>query len=115
LAQEFSADIPTTLADLVQYQDGAVVSRALVKDKSGTVTLFAFDAGESLSEHETPYDALLYLLEGSGVVTIAGASHTLGAGQVIRLPRNVPHAVDGRERFKMLLIMIRSGAVESPR
>ncbi|MHC4107466.1 MAG: cupin domain-containing protein [Planctomycetota bacterium] len=87
------------------------MSRALIKDKAGTVTLFAFDAGESLSEHETPYDALLYVLDGSTVVTIAGTAHTLGSGQVVRLPADVPHAVHAEKRFKMLLIMIRSKAV----
>jgi quercetin dioxygenase-like cupin family protein len=109
MAEPVSVDGPADLAGLVDYQDGAVVSRALVKDKAGTVTVFAFDAGEALSEHETPYDALLHVLEGQAVVTIAGEPHTLASGRIVRLPANVPHAVRAEQRFKMLLIMIRSG------
>ena len=107
MAQENPPDNPSTPADLVQYQEGAVVSRTLLKGKGGTVTLFAFDAGESLSEHETPYDALLHVVDGEAGVTIAGTSHTLASGQVVWLPANVPHAVQARQRFKMLLTMIR--------
>ncbi|MHC4219567.1 MAG: cupin domain-containing protein [Planctomycetota bacterium] len=109
MAELPSIDSPTNLADLVEYQDGSIVSRALVKDKSGTVTVFAFAAGEGLSEHETPYDALLCVLDGSANVVIGGEPHTLTAGRIIRLPANVPHSVQAEQRFKMLLIMIRSG------
>jgi quercetin dioxygenase-like cupin family protein len=104
-----SLDRPVNLADLVAYQEGAVVSRALVKDRAGTVTVFAFGAGEGLSEHETPYDALLYVLDGRADVVVGGAAHAVAAGGIVRLPANVPHSVQARERFKMLLIMIRSG------
>jgi quercetin dioxygenase-like cupin family protein len=109
MAEQPSIDSPVSLADLIQYQDGAIVSRALVKDKSGTVTVFAFAEGEGLSEHETPYDALLSVLDGRAGVTIGGTAHTLSTGQIVRLPANVPHSVQAEQRFKMLLIMIRSG------
>ena len=101
-------DQPTALEDLVQYQAGAVVSHTLVKDRSGTVTVFAFDAGEGLSEHTAPFDALLHVIEGCAAVAVGGVSHAVSAGQIIRLPAGVPHAVHAERRFKMLLIMIRS-------
>jgi quercetin dioxygenase-like cupin family protein len=109
MAEQPSIDSPVSLADLIQYQDGSIVSRALVKDKSGTVTVFAFAEGEGLSEHKTPYDALLSVLDGHAQVTIGGTDHTLSAGEILRLPANVPHSVQAEQRFKMLLIMIRSG------
>ena len=108
MTQPPSIDTPADLADLVDYQPGAVVSRALVKDKAGTVTAFAFAAGEGLSEHATPYDALLCVVDGRAGITVGGVAHTVAAGQIIRLPANVPHSVQARERFKMLLVMIRS-------
>jgi quercetin dioxygenase-like cupin family protein len=108
LAEASAIDTPSDLVDLVQYQDGAVVSRVLAKDASGTVTAFAFDAGQGLSEHATPFDALLYLFEGTATIIIAGTSHRLTCGQIIRLPAGVPHAVEAGDRFKMLLVMLRS-------
>jgi len=99
---------PARLAELVAYQDGAVVSRALVNQKAGTVTLFAFDAGQGLSEHTAPFDALVFLLEGEAEIAIGGQPHRLQAGEIILLPANIPHAVKAQTRFKMLLIMIRS-------
>jgi quercetin dioxygenase-like cupin family protein len=108
LAEVHSIDTPTDLVDLVQYQDGAVVSRVLAKDASGTVTAFAFDAGQGLSEHAAPFDALLYLFDGTASITIAGTSHQLTSGQMIRLPARVPHAVEAVDRFKMLLVMLRA-------
>jgi quercetin dioxygenase-like cupin family protein len=96
-----------TLVDLVQYQTGAVVSRALVKRPTGTVTAFAFDAGEGLSEHTAPFDALVFLAEGEAEITIAGTLHRLHAGEILRLPANCPHALRAVQRFKMVLIMIR--------
>jgi len=96
------------IASLVVYQDGSVVSRTLIDDKAGTVTLFAFDEGEGLSEHTAPYDALLHLLEGEADVTIAGKTSHLEPGEAIVLPAGKPHAVRASRRFKMLLIMIRS-------
>jgi quercetin dioxygenase-like cupin family protein len=109
MTEQPSIDSPASLADLVEYQDGAIVSRALVKDKAGTVTVFAFAEGEGLSEHETPYDALLSVLDGRASVGIGGTAHTVSVGEIVRLPANVPHSVQAEHRFKMLLIMIRSG------
>jgi quercetin dioxygenase-like cupin family protein len=100
-------DAPADAAGLVQVQPGAVVSNTLVKGKSGTVTLFAFDAGEGLSEHTAPFDALVLGMEGQATFTVADASHALGAGQLIRLPANVPHAVQADTPFKMMLVMVR--------
>ena len=96
------------LADLVSYQEGAIVSRTLMKQAHGTVTLFAFDQGEALSEHTVPYDALVYLVDGEAAITIDGEVHHVRAGEVITLPAHRPHAVQAVHRFKMLLIMIRS-------
>ena len=97
------------LASLVSYQEGSVVSRTLLEDKAGTVTLFAFDAGQGLSEHTAPYDALLQLVEGQAEVTVAGNESRLEAGDAILLPAGKLHAVRASTRFKMLLTMIRSG------
>jgi quercetin dioxygenase-like cupin family protein len=97
--------IPT--ADLVTYQDGAVVSRTVVKQQTGTVTAFAFDAGQELSEHTAPFDALLQVLDGEAEIIIAGERHRLGRGDMIIMPAGKPHAVKAPARFKMLLTMIR--------
>lgn len=96
------------IVDLVSYQDGAVVSRTVVKQQTGNVTLFAFDAGQELSEHTAPYDALVQVLEGSAEVTIAGHPYRLGEGDMIVMPASKPHAVKAPSRFKMMLTMIRS-------
>lgn len=96
------------LAGLVGYQEGAVVSRTLIDKQVGTLTLFAFDAGQGLSEHAAPYDAFVQVVEGAAEVTIAGTGHRLEAGQAIIMPANVPHAVRAQGRFKMLLVMIRA-------
>jgi quercetin dioxygenase-like cupin family protein len=95
---------PMTLA---AYQEGAVVSRILLKRAGGTVTLFAFDEGQSLSEHTAPFDAVAHVLEGEALITIAGVPLTVPAGDMILMPANQPHAVAARARFKMLLTMIR--------
>jgi quercetin dioxygenase-like cupin family protein len=97
-----------TATSLVSYQPGSVVSRAIISGRAGTVTLFAFDEGEGLSEHTAPYDALLNLLEGEAEVTVSGKISRLGQGDVIVLPAGKPHAVKASKRFKMLLTMIRS-------
>src|SRR6187397_3666114 len=99
----------TTVAPLglVSYQDGAVVSRILLKRGGGTVTLFAFDEGQSLSEHTTPFDAIAHVLEGEALVTIAGTPLAVPAGQMVLMPANQPHAVMATTRFKMLLTMMR--------
>ncbi len=96
-----------SLVGMVDYQDGAVVSKTLVKKAKGTVTLFAFDAGQSLSEHTVPHDALVYVVDGEAEITIAGSPHTLKAGDVILMPGGQPHAVAAPSRFKMVLTMIR--------
>jgi len=98
----------TKLASLVSYQTGAVVSRTLVDTKAGTVTLFAFDEGEGLSEHTAPFDALLYLLEGEADVTVARIPSHLEPMDAIILPAGKPHAVRASRKFKMLLVMIRA-------
>ena len=94
--------------ELVSYQAGAVVSRTIVNQKTGTVTLFAFDAGEALSEHTAPYDALAQALDGEAEITIAGQPFQLNAGEMIIMPANQPHAVKAVKNFKMMLTMIRS-------
>jgi quercetin dioxygenase-like cupin family protein len=95
-------------AELAGYQEGAVVSRTLINQKTGTVTLFAFDAGQELSEHTAPYDALVQVLDGEAEIAIAGRPFQLKAGDAIIMPANDPHAVKAQTRFKMLLTMIRS-------
>lgn len=96
------------LTDLVGYQDGSVVSHQIVNRKAGTVTLFAFDEGEGLSEHTTPFDALVQLLDGEAEITIAGKPFNVKEGEAIIMPANEPHALKAVSRFKMLLTMIRS-------
>ncbi len=91
---------------LVSYQDGAVVSRTIVVRKSGTVTLFAFDKGEGLSEHTAPFDAMVQVLEGDVEITIAGKPFHLGKGAMIIMPAGKPHALKAISRFKMMLTMI---------
>src|SRR6266498_2275565 len=94
------------LIDLLQYQDGSIVSRVLVKNKGGTVTLFAFDENEGLSEHTAPFDALVVVLDGEANIQIVGEHFTVRAGETITLPANRPHALKAIGKFKMLLIMI---------
>ena len=96
------------LVDLIDYQGGSVVSRQILKGKAGTVTLFAFDEGQGLSEHTAPFDALVQVLDGEVEITISGKSHRLGAGEMIVMPANKPHALKAAGRFKMMLVMIRS-------
>ena len=96
------------LVELLQYQDGSIVSRVLLKNKGGTVTLFAFDVGEGLSEHTAPFDALVVVTDGEADIDIAGESFRVKQGETITLPANRPHAVKAATRFKMLLIMIRT-------
>lgn len=92
---------------LVDYQKGAVVSREIIKKPAGTVTLFAFDAGQGLSEHTAPFDALVHILEGRMRITIGGQSHNLDAGDLIIMPARVPHALQAETRFKMMLVMVK--------
>jgi quercetin dioxygenase-like cupin family protein len=99
---------PFRYADLVTYQEGSVVSRTIINKPEGTVTVFAFDKGERLSTHSAPFDALLEVIDGNGVITIDGEAFHLADGQQIIMPANKPHSVNAEERFKMTLIMIRS-------
>jgi len=96
------------VAGLVDYQEGAVVSRTIVEAQTGTVTLFAFGAGQGLSEHSAPFDALVQVLDGRAEVTIGGQPNQVAAGQMIIMPADIPHALHAPEAFKMLLVMIRS-------
>ena len=96
------------LNGLIDYQEGSVVSRQIIKKDIGTVTSFAFDEGEGLSEHTAPYDALVCILDGEAEVTISGKAHTVKSGEMIILPANQPHSLRAQERFKMMLVMIRS-------
>lgn len=95
------------VGELVDYQPGAIVSRALVDDESVTVTVFAFDEGERLSEHTAPHDALLHVVDGTALVTVDDEDHEVTAGEALVLPADSPHAVDAVSAFKMLLTMIR--------
>lgn len=96
------------MADLVAYQDGSVVSRTIAKKDSGTITVFAFDRGQGLSEHTTPFDALVHILDGVAEITIAGQPHRVEAGEMIIMPADKPHALHAPERFKMALVMLKS-------
>lgn len=98
----------TTAAEFVSYQDGAVVSREIIKKPTGNVTLFAFDEGQGLSEHTAPFDALAQVLDGEAEITISGKLHQLKSGEMILMPAGQPHAVKALQRFKMMLTMIRS-------
>ena len=95
------------LSSLVDYSDDSVVSKTLLDKKAGTITLFAFDKGQKLSEHTSPYDATVQVLDGAACITIAGEQIKVLNGEIIIMPANVPHAVDAEKKFKMLLIMIR--------
>ncbi|MCK9572490.1 MAG: cupin domain-containing protein [Candidatus Omnitrophica bacterium] len=95
------------LVNLLDYQDGSVVSKEIIKKDSGSLTLFAFDKGQGLSEHSAPFDALVYILDGQAEIYIAGKMHLLKTGQVIIMPANRPHALKAIERFKMLLAMVK--------
>ena len=99
---------PFDLTESVTYGIGSVVSKTLLKKDSGNITLFSFDKGQGLSEHTAPFDAVVHLLDGQAEITIGGEPRTVSAGQMLIMPADVPHALHATERFKMLLIMIRS-------
>jgi quercetin dioxygenase-like cupin family protein len=96
------------LSTMIDYQPGAVVSRTIIKKPTGTTTVFAFDKGEGLSEHTAPFDAIVYIADGEADVTISGKSNLLKAGEMIVMPAGEPHSLKAIERFKMLLVMIKS-------
>jgi quercetin dioxygenase-like cupin family protein len=96
------------LREMVHYQDGTIVSKTLINKDKGTLTIFAFDKDQSLSEHTAPFDAFLQVIDGTVEVIISGQKHHLTHGEIILLPANVPHAVRAIEQFKMMLIMIKT-------
>ncbi len=96
------------LIDMIDYQVGSIVSRTIIDQKTGTLTLFAFGQGQGLSEHTAPFDALVYLLDGEAEVTISGKPLHVTAGEMVIMPANEPHALKTLTRFKMMLVMIRS-------
>ena len=98
------------LAGLVNYQDGAIVSREIVSQAAGTVTAFAFDQGEQLSEHTAPFDAMVIDIDGEADITIGGKANRVRPGEMIIMPAGVPHALKAETRFKMLLVMIKKPA-----
>ena len=95
------------LASLVNYGEDSIVSRTLVNNSAGTITLFAFDEGQGLSEHTAPFDALVHIVEGESEVIIDGKSNMVYEGQLILMPANIPHALNATKRFKMMLTMVR--------
>lgn len=95
------------LIDMVNYQDGSIVSKEIIKKEAGTVTLFAFDKGQGLSEHTAPFDALVNVLDGQAEVKISGKPFIVKEGEMLIMPANQPHSVHAKERFKMLLILIK--------
>ncbi len=97
-----------TLDNLIAYQPDSVVSKTIIKKSTGTVTLFAFDKGQGLSEHTAPFEALVYLVDGEAEISIAGKSNVVRKGEMIILPANIPHALNALSPFKMLLTMIKS-------
>ena len=98
----------TRVVDLVDYQDGAIVSRTILDKKTGTVTLFAFDEGQGLSEHTTPFDALVHILDGEAEIVISDKKFYPTAGEMLIMPANQPHALKAVKSFKMMLTMIQS-------
>ena len=98
----------TKLAEAVEYQEGVVASRTIIDKKAGTVTIFAFERGQGLSEHIAPYDALVYALDGSAEIVITGVKQALKSGEIIIMPARAPHSLKAKEKFKMMLIMIRA-------
>lgn len=107
-SDQFPVADAVDLACAVQYAPGSIVSRTIADNSAGSVTLFAFDAGQKLSEHSAPYDALVHVLEGQVRLTIGGKPVLAEAGQLVVMPANVPHAVDAVSQFKMLLTMLRA-------
>ena len=96
------------LREMVSYQDGSVVSKEIIKKETGTVSLFTFDKGQGLSEHTAPFDALVNIIDGQAEVTISGKSFIVREGEMIIMPANKPHSLKAIEKFKMLLVMVKS-------
>jgi quercetin dioxygenase-like cupin family protein len=96
------------LLESINYQEGSIVSKVFIEKKTGTVTVFAFDKGQGLSEHTAPFDAMVFVIDGQAEITISGAASIVKKGEMIIMPANKPHALKAIERFKMILIMIKS-------
>ncbi|MCS3223558.1 cupin domain-containing protein [Bacteroides fragilis] len=107
MEQSFKKGIVLHLASLVEYSEGGIISKQLIKSPAGNITLFSFDKSEGLSEHSAPFDALVQVLEGSANIVVNGQVFTVNAGESIVFPANAPHALTAIERFKMLLTMIK--------
>ena len=99
---------PINIENLIEYQEDSVVSREIIRKETGTVTIFAFDKGEGLSEHTAPFDAMVQIVDGTAEIIISGNKNVVKTGEMIIMPGNVPHALNAVERFKMVLTMIRS-------
>lgn len=99
---------PNSIGKLIDYQTGSVVSKTIIKQSAGTVTLFAFDKGEGLSEHTTPFDALIYIIDGEAEITIDRQLNVVKKDELLIMPANKPHALKAKEKFKMMLVMIKS-------
>jgi quercetin dioxygenase-like cupin family protein len=100
-------DKPFSIGNAVEYSDSSIVSKAIIKKSAGTVTFFAFDKGEELSEHTTPYDALVQITDGEAEITIGGVKNSVKNGEGLLMPANIPHALKAHQRFKMLLTMVK--------
>lgn len=101
-------NIPRNINQAIQYQEGSVVSKEIANKTSGTVTLFAFDKNQGLSEHKTPYDAMVIVTDGVAEITVSGKPNLVKTGEYLIMPANAPHALKAKEAFKMLLVMIKS-------
>ncbi len=106
--QETLLERTLDLVGLINYQEGSVVSRTIINKSTGTVTLFAFDIGESLSEHTAPFDAMAIIIDGEAEIRISGKANSIKAGEMIIMPANKPHSVKAVSKFKMILVMIKS-------
>ena len=107
-SNEFEKSKVFSFSESIDYSDGGVVSKTVLKKQTGNISVFSFEKGEALSEHTAPFDAMIQVVEGNGEVIIGGTPFTLGKGQCIIMPANIPHAVNAVERFKMVLTMIKS-------
>lgn len=108
MTNEFEKGKSINLRDSIEFSSGGIVSKTVLKRETGNISVFSFDKGEGLTEHTSPFDAVIIGLEGEGEIRIDGRPNTVEPGQLIIMPRNVPHAVYAAEKFKMMLIMIRS-------
>jgi quercetin dioxygenase-like cupin family protein len=106
---QFEKGLKSTIVNDIDYVEGGVASKQIIKNKGGNITLFAFSNGEGLSEHTSPFDAFVQVLEGIAEILIDKKSHILKAGEMIIMPAGIPHALNANTDFKMLLVMIKSG------